>query len=172
MIFTTQSKKVDIVIDFHEYYVPYERLQMKELAIVSLQPNSKGVFIDSHYVFKPPYSWEQLPKNYQANYLYRYEVYGIPWQLGYTSAKSQESILMTHLYQAKRVFVCESNTKNLLLKIIGNVDIPILYLDTDDDEDVLFDYEFETKCLHHQNRSENNCAYDNVMSLRNILLNK
>ncbi|KAH0554122.1 hypothetical protein KQX54_007816 [Cotesia glomerata] len=147
---------------------------IKELAIVSLQPNSNGEFIDSHYVFKPPYSWEQLPKKYRDDYLYRYEVYGIPWQLGHTSANSQESILMKHLYQARRVFVCESKTKHLLLQIIGNVDIPILYLDDDDDddEDIVFDYEFETKCLHHQNRSENNCVYDNVISLKNILLSK
>ncbi|KAL5948497.1 putative Bracovirus particle protein MdBV-1-12 [Microplitis demolitor] len=161
------TKEVDVIIDFNEYHFKGQ-VMLKELAMISLQPDSNGNFIDKHYIFKPPCPWKEVPLEDQNNYLRLLEDDGIPWQLGYTNPELQKSIIAKCFLKAKCIYVIDLEVKELLTTIMGKINIPFGYFNNGSDDH--FEYVYKTKCVHHQNRDKNNCAYDNVIKMKHILL--
>lgn len=160
---------MDFIIDFNDYRIDNDEIMIKELAIISLQPDTNGTFVDRHYIFKAPYSWEELPTEYQNKFLSRQKIYGIPWNLGYTKTDLLYSILSKLFRKARCIFVANERAKLTLIEIVGNISIPIIPFN--DNFGTLFKYRTSTGCIHHENRKKNNCAYDNVIAMREILFN-
>ncbi|KAH0554118.1 hypothetical protein KQX54_007805 [Cotesia glomerata] len=161
---------MDIVIDFSEYYLPNDKLLLKELAVMSLHPYTKHIFVDKHFVFKPPCLWETLPKKFQDDYLDRCQKNGILWQSGYANANLHEKILKEYCSSARRVYIMDLNKKNLLTQMIdeGNELILHEYTDESPNPDLSGD-KIKIKCIHHQNRENDNCAYENAFKMKNSL---
>ncbi|KAL5948493.1 putative Bracovirus protein MdBV-1-8 [Microplitis demolitor] len=165
---------MDIVVDFTEYFLPNDRILLKELAIMSLHPYTKNIFIDKHYVFKPPCLWEILPKEYQDDYLNRCKIHGILWQTGYADANLPAKILKEYFNASKRVFVRDMDKINLLFKIVGETDKIILHETSvvSDENPDMSEEKLIIKCIHHQNRNDDNCAYENAFKMKSSLLQK
>ncbi|KAL5948494.1 putative Bracovirus particle protein MdBV-1-9 [Microplitis demolitor] len=163
MFLVEEHRKVDIIIDFHEYLVD-NKLLIKELAIMSLQPLSNGIYIDKHYLFRQPFSWSKLSRSQQIEYLYNYEVHGIPWELGHTDIAFQNSILRDSIIKAKKIFVLDTDKKQSLQKILGQINKPITCILNTYSNPISINY--KTKCVHHENPDDHNCAYDNALKIK------
>lgn len=164
---------MDLVIDIHGYYGLRNQPFIKELAILSIQTNNSDVCpsIDKHYVFAPPYRWELLSKNSQNQYSKMFNTHGIPWQLGFYNPDLQSSILRDNIINARRIYLFDMNIKKFLSKITSRIkNKQILSLSQ------VVSYvkvkNLYTQCNHHQYPKYNNCAYDNAMKMRKLIVEK
>ncbi|KAL5948486.1 putative Bracovirus protein MdBV-1-19 [Microplitis demolitor] len=150
-------RKIHTIVDFAGCDLPRDVYEIKEFSAYSLNVN--GNLSDSYYkIVGPPFeNFEQLPLAYKFSYDYFYDMYGIGWTAGTCVYKKLKKELKNYFKFTTYVYVRNLQQKNLLKKLIGDLDCTFVCLNK-------FGYNVPlkmiTKCESHDNPHRNICARD------------
>ncbi|XP_074102481.1 uncharacterized protein LOC141529705 [Cotesia typhae] len=108
-----------VVIDFITYELPNGVFALKEFGMSSVGENENGNYETSHYVFKSPCDWLELPLEFQLTYKEQFKHHGIPWEAGSTEYNDTIQVIIEDLEHVTGIFVDSPKSKVILEDIIG-----------------------------------------------------
>ena len=135
-------------------------LTIKEMAIASVD----SVENQKLYLFKPPFAWYKLSKNFRRKNLFL-ELYhhGLDWKSGTLEFNSIIPILQSHLSDATRVYV----HNNVIKEWIENYYFNVIDLSEIGSENDFFS---TLECIHHIRAYKTSCAFHNVKRMKQFVI--
>ncbi|KAG6558447.1 MdBV-1-5a [Microplitis demolitor] len=108
-----------VVVDFVAYDLPHKVKALKEFGMSSVHLDKNNYYETSHYVFKPPHPWSELPDEFRFSYEEQSKQYGIPWEAGSTPYNDMIPAIVQDLETVTEIYVDSPKSKVILEDIIG-----------------------------------------------------
>ncbi|XP_074114308.1 uncharacterized protein LOC141537308 [Cotesia typhae] len=155
----------NIVIDFNGWYFSDNEYMIKEYAMYFIHSKTNRVIFRDFQVSEAPVLWDQLDEHKRKEWKAYYRVHGIKWDYGSRDTESIKSNFIDKFSSSNKIYV-RNRIKHSLLKKYLNYDFEASYLT---DMNLELKGKMGTKCKNHDQRSKNNCANDNALSMISLL---
>lgn len=156
---------MDYIVDLQGFKQSLNGFTFKEVAILPLQEKDAVPIV---FLFKPPFTWNNLQYKYQnENKWLIYNYHGIPWDSGKIPYDDVKETLQNQLHNARNIYVKGVEKKRWLKNILGNR----IHNFEDFGCPALKRLRVNSYCNHHTLCTQPVCAAMNVKALKNWFLN-